>query len=116
MEQLFKQLSETLLNNLRKGEHLKVSIGGEKSQFVRFSQSKVRQSGLVDDASLSIVLINNERTCNGSFTLTGNITADEETAMEELNRLRMKWEHSLKILLLSCPKIQAPAGKNIMAV
>ena len=88
MEQLFNQLSETLLNNLQNGEDLKLTIGGENSQFVRFSQSKVRQSGLVDDASLSIVLINNERTCNGSFTLTGNITADEETAMEELNRLR----------------------------
>ena len=88
MEKLFNQLSETLLNNLNTGEHLKITIGGENSQFVRFSQSKVRQSGLVDDASLSIVLIQDERTCSGSFTLTGNITADEETAMEELNRLR----------------------------
>ena len=88
MEQLFNQLSETLLNNLQNGEDLKLTIGGENSQFVRFSQSKVRQSGLVDDASLSIVLINNERTCNGSFTLTGNISTDEATAMEELNRLR----------------------------
>ena len=88
MEQLFNQLSETLLNNLQNGEDLKLTIGGENSQFVRLSQSKVRQSGLVDDASLSIVLIKDERTCSGSFTLTGNITADEETAMEELNRLR----------------------------
>ena len=88
MEQLFNQLSETLLNNLQNGEDLKLTIGGENSQFVRLSQSKVRQSGLVDDASLSIVLIKDERICSGSFTLTGNITADEETAMEELNRLR----------------------------
>ena len=88
MEQLFNQLSETLLNNLQNGEDLKLTIGGENSQFVRFSQSKVRQSGLVDDASLSIVLIKDERTCSGSFTLTGNISTDEATAMEELNRLR----------------------------
>ena len=88
MEKLFNQLSETLLNNLNTGEHLKITIGGENSQFVRFSQSKVRQSGLVDDASLSIVLIKDERTCSGSFTLTGNISTDEATAMEELNRLR----------------------------
>ncbi len=88
MEQLFNQLSEILLNNLQNGEDLKLTIGGENSQFIRFNQSKVRQSGLVDDASLSIVLIQDERTCSGSFTLTGNITADEETAMEELNRLR----------------------------
>ena len=88
MEQLFNQLSETLLNNLNAGEHLKVAIGGENSQFVRFSQSKVRQSGLVDDASLSIVLIKDDHTCSGSFTLTGNIDIDEATAMEEMNRLR----------------------------
>ncbi len=88
MEQLFNQLSETLLNNLQNGEDLKLTIGGENSQFVRLSQSKVRQSGLVDDASLSIVLIQDERTCSGSFTLTGNISTDEATAMEELNRLR----------------------------
>ena len=88
MEKLFNQLSETLLNNLNTGEHLKITIGGENSQFVRFSRSKVRQSGLVDDASLSIVLIKDERTCSGSFTLTGNISTDEATAMEELNRLR----------------------------
>ncbi len=88
MEQLFNQLSETLLNNLQNGEDLKLTIGGENSQFIRFNQSKVRQSGLVDDASLSIVLIKDERTCSGSFTLTGNISTDEATAMEELNRLR----------------------------
>ena len=88
MEKLFNQLSETLLNNLNTGEHLKITIGGENSQFIRFNQSKVRQSGLVDDASLSIVLIKDERTCSGSFTLTGNISTDETTAMEELNRLR----------------------------
>jgi len=88
MEQLFNQLSETLLNNLNAGEQLKVAIGGEKSQFVRFSQSKVRQSGLVDDASLDIVLIQDGRTCSGSFTLKGNINIDEATAVEELHRLR----------------------------
>ncbi|MDP7027856.1 MAG: TldD/PmbA family protein [Candidatus Marinimicrobia bacterium] len=88
MEQLFNQLSETLLNNLHSGEQLKVAIGGENSQFVRFSQSKVRQSGLVDDASLDIILIKDGRTCSGSFTLTGNIDVDEATAMAEMNRLR----------------------------
>ena len=88
MEKLFNQLSDTLLNNLKSGEQLKITIGGENSQFIRFSQSKVRQSGLVEDASLNLVLINYGRNCSGSFTLTGNIEVDEKTSMEELNRLR----------------------------
>ena len=88
MEQLFNQLSEKLINSLKADEHMKVSFDGENSQFVRFSQSKVRQSGLVDDASLSISLIKDRRTCNGSFTLTGNTETDEKTAFTELERMR----------------------------
>ena len=57
MEQLFNQLSDKLINNLKSDEHLKISISGEHSQFVRFSQSKVRQSGIVDDVSLYMNLI-----------------------------------------------------------
>ena len=88
MEQLFNQLSEILLKSLDADEHMKVSIDGENSQFVRFSQSKVRQAGLVDDASLSISLIKDGRTCSGSFTLTGNSETDEKTAYMELERMR----------------------------
>ena len=88
MEKLFNKLSEQLLFNLNSDEHIKVSIDGENSQFVRFSQSKVRQSGLVDDATLSISLIKNGRTCNSSFTLTGNVEIDEKTAFMELKRMR----------------------------
>jgi len=88
MEHLFNQLSEILLKSLDADEHMKVSIDGENSQFVRFSQSKVRQAGLVDDASLSISLIKDGRTCSGSFTLTGNSETDEKTACAELERMR----------------------------
>ena len=88
MEQLFNQLSEKLLKSLDADEHMKVSIDGENSQFVRFSQSKVRQAGLVDDTSLSISLIKDGRTCSGSFTLTGNSETDEKTVYMELERMR----------------------------
>ena len=88
MEQSFNILSEKLMNNLENGEHLKVSIQGEKSQFIRFSQSKVRQSGLVDDATLMMTLIKNDRNCSGSFTLSGNMMADEKIALTELIRLK----------------------------
>ena len=70
MEKLFNQITEKLLDHLHNSEKMKLSINGENSQFIRFSKSKVRQSGLVDDASLSISLIKDERTCTGSFTLT----------------------------------------------
>ena len=88
MEKSFNKLSEKLINNLESGEHLKISINGEHSQFVRFSQSKVRQSGIVDDVSLYVNLIKDGRNCSGSFTLTSNLESNEKLAMRELERLR----------------------------
>ena len=88
MEILFNQITEKLLDHLHNSEKMKLSINGENSQFIRFSKSKVRQSGLVDDASLSISLIKDEKTCNSSFTLTGNIDEDTKIAFNELERMR----------------------------
>ncbi len=88
MKNQFNQLSENLLNSLHQGEHLKIGVSGESSQFIRFSQSKVRQSGLVEDAAINITLIKDDQTCSGSFTLTGDIANDELLAVSELNRLR----------------------------
>ena len=88
MEKSFYALSEALIHSLKNGEHLQVSIEGEFSQFIRFSQSKVRQSGLVDDTSLRIIFIKDQRSCSGSFTLCGSADKDEKSAMAELNRLR----------------------------
>ncbi len=90
MENLFNKLSELLFNNIKNGEHLKLSISGEKSQFIRFTKSKVRQAGLVDDASFTIVLIDNKTTCSGSFTLSGNLSLDQKNSLDELNRLRFE--------------------------
>ena len=88
MEQSFNVLSEKLISSIESGEHLKISIEGEQSQFIRFRQSKVRQSGLVDDATLMLTLIKDERSCSGSFTLSGNDITDEQTAHTELERMR----------------------------
>ena len=88
MEKLFNSLSEKLIDQLNVDEYLKISINGEHSQFIRFNQSKVRQSGIVEDASLYMNLIKDGKTCSGSFTLTDNWASNEKFALEELKRLR----------------------------
>tara|TARA_Y100000590_G_scaffold404048_1_gene491247 strand:- start:248 stop:1570 length:1323 start_codon:yes stop_codon:yes gene_type:complete len=88
LEKLFNSLSEKLIDQLNVDEYLKISINGEHSQFIRFNQSKVRQSGIVEDASLYMNLIKDGKTCSGSFTLTDNWVSNEKFALEELKRLR----------------------------
>ena len=65
MEKTFNNLCESLFSQLMPGENLVLSLNGENSQFVRFNNASVRQTGMVDDADLGLKFIFNGRTCNG---------------------------------------------------
>jgi len=86
----FNQLVDNIFNDKKDGEFITLSFSGEKSHFLRFSQSKIRQNGMVYDCDLSISLIYNHRKCSGSIPITGNIDYDLITIQEEMNRLRLE--------------------------
>ena len=88
MEQFFKDLSKQILVNTKTDEDLMLNFWGEDSHFTRFNQSKVRQNGFVSDATLSITLILNQRTCSVSFSLTKNVANDLSAALLHLTSLR----------------------------
>ncbi|MDC0145003.1 TldD/PmbA family protein [bacterium] len=88
MEQFFKNLSKDILVNINSDEDLMLNFWGEDSHFTRFNQSKVRQNGFVSDATLSITLIYNQKTCSTSFSLTKNLSNDLAVALDHLNALR----------------------------
>ena len=84
----FFNISESLFNSLNNGEELNISTSGENTQFIRFNNAKIRQSGLVLDSDLSINLIYNNRSCEKSFTLCNNETKNIEKAKLVLDSLR----------------------------
>ena len=88
MEQFFKDLSQQILSNVKSNEHVMLNFWGENSHFTRFNQSKIRQNGFVSDATLSITLIANQRTCSTSFSLTKNASNDLSISLNHLNTLR----------------------------
>ena len=57
MEKIFNNLCESLFSQLMPGENLVLSLNGENSQFVRFNNASVRQTGMVDDADLGLKFI-----------------------------------------------------------
>ncbi|UJB68850.1 TldD/PmbA family protein [Acaryochloris sp. 'Moss Beach'] len=87
-ESTFNQLADLLLDNLQAGEHLSIELGGEQSHFMRLNAGKVRQSGLVTDASINIRLIANQRTAYAGFPFTGDLSMDSALALEQLQQLR----------------------------
>ncbi len=88
MEQIFDQLSVALFEELHSGEHLILSFSGEHSQFIRFNNASVRQTGLVDDADLGLKFITNNRTVRGGFTVSGNFDLDVARGTGEIVRMR----------------------------
>jgi len=90
MEQIFNKLSESLFGQLNEGEHLILSFDGENSQFVRFNNASIRQTGLVDDADVGLKFIANGRTCSGGFTVSGNFDTDIARGSSEIDRMRIE--------------------------
>jgi len=86
--QLTDHLLSSLISSLKNHEYVTISLNCERSQFTRFNHGKVRQSGLVNDGSITISLIDQSREAYSTFAFTGNLDIDLELALENLNYLR----------------------------
>ena len=112
MENIFSKICDELFKKLGKEEHLFVSISGENSQFIRFNGRKVRQTGFVDDAFLTLELISNSQKCGGGVTLTGNDETDRKNASHELERLHNEVVHLPKDPFIVLPEDKGSSREN----
>ncbi|MGB3615442.1 MAG: TldD/PmbA family protein, partial [Elainellaceae cyanobacterium] len=90
LEESFRHLSATLMDSLKPGEHLTITLVGEQSQFVRFNQAKVRQGGMVTDGTLDLTLMAQERTHSYAIPLTGQEQMDIALANQAIATLRQE--------------------------
>ena len=88
MNTYFSYLNNHIFSLLKSDETLITNISGENSQFIRFNNSKIRQTGLIDDMSYSIILIWNNRKTSISMTLTGIENTDKDIISFYLEKLR----------------------------
>jgi len=88
MDKYYSILNNYIFSLLDSNETLITNISGENSQFIRLNNSKVRQTGLIDDMSFSMTLISNNRKTAISTTLKGNEKKDKMLISECLNKLR----------------------------
>ena len=111
MENIFNDLSEKLFSHLKKDENLIISFDGENSQFIRFNNASIRQTGLVDDATMGLKYIANGRTCHGAFTVSGNQDIDIQRAECEIDRMRIESKEIPADPFLVMPKNSGSSNK-----
>ncbi len=104
MEKIFKELCDGLFSELKDDELLTLSFCGENSQFIRFNNATIRQTGLVDDATLGLKFIANKCTCEGSITVSGNKDVDMIRGIAEIKRMRAESQEILEDPFLVLPK------------
>ena len=88
MEKIFNDLSESIFSELKKNEEAILSFSGEKSQFIRFNNASIRQTGLVDDGEIELKLISGNKISGGGFTVSGDMEIDLKRGIEEIKRMR----------------------------
>jgi len=88
MNNYFNKLNDKLFSALNNDEILKTSMWGENSQFIRVNNSKIRQTGIVDDLSFSLGLISNKRQISQSLTITGHFDTDKDKLLSILSNLK----------------------------
>tara|TARA_B100001250_G_scaffold306673_1_gene268551 strand:+ start:5743 stop:7065 length:1323 start_codon:yes stop_codon:yes gene_type:complete len=88
MEKIFNDLSESLFAGLNNNEEAILSFSGENSQFIRFNNASIRQTGMVDDAEIELKLISGNKISVGGFTVSGNKEIDLKRGIDEIKRMR----------------------------
>ena len=90
----FYELSALIFKSLNENEQLILNLNAEHSVFMRFSQSKVRQMGEVDQSNLELHLQSDSKYLKSILSLMGNADEQVHRVLKELEDLR----HELKTL------------------
>jgi predicted Zn-dependent protease len=90
LEASFDRVLAGLTQNLHADEQFTLRLQGEVSQFTRFNHAKVRQTGIVQDGSLQLKLISQQRSSSVEFPFTGDSEIDLLQAQAALTSLRLE--------------------------
>lgn len=90
LEAVFRQIAHYLQDQRQPTEHFTLTLTAEQSQFIRFNHAKVRQIGHLDDATVHLTWMRDQRSSYREFPLTGHWETDRQQVDESLASLR--WE------------------------
>lgn len=90
LETASQDLAEFFMSQLKPGEHLSLEVMGENSQFLRFNHARVRQTGTVEDGSMTLKYSCHDRTAESTIPFTGDRHRDQKVAVDVLELLRQE--------------------------
>ncbi len=93
MQTYFYAIADFIQQQLRGNEIFLSYFSGERSDFVRFNQGKVRQPGSVEQRFLTVELVQGQRHATVELGLTGEMAIDQAQLLDLLGGLRDQLNH-----------------------
>ena len=107
MKDKFFYICDQVIKKLNNDEDLIISFSGESSQYIRFNNAKVRQTGCIDDGNIFINFIKNNRSSKISLSFQGEESIDLKNILNHIEKMRNEISQ-----LPEDPYIVRPAENN----
>tara|TARA_Y100001970_G_scaffold255799_1_gene332848 strand:+ start:2784 stop:4106 length:1323 start_codon:yes stop_codon:yes gene_type:complete len=88
MKETFFYICDAVIKQLNLDEDLIISFSGENSQYIRFNNAKIRQTGCIDDANIYLNFIKNNRSCKTSISFQGKQSIDLNNVLDQVQIMR----------------------------
>lgn len=87
-KEIFQDICNQVFSCLNNNEQLTIYLEGENSQYFRFNDSKLRQSGIIEDYAVTISLFSGKKSLQAATTVSSDITSSVSNLKNEINALR----------------------------
>ena len=87
-KEIFQNICSQVFNSLKDNEQLTIYLEGENSQYFRFNDSKLRQSGIIEDYAVTISLYAGKKSLQSATTVSSDIESSVYNLKSEIDALR----------------------------
>ena len=87
-KEIFQNICSQVFSSLQENEQLTIYLEGENSQYFRFNDSKLRQSGIIEDYAVTISLFSGKKSLQSATTVSSDIESSVGNLKNEIQALR----------------------------
>ncbi len=87
-KEIFHDICSQVFSFLENNEQLTIYLEGENSQYFRFNDSKLRQSGIIEDYAVTISLFSDKKSLQSATTVSSDIESSVNNLKNEIQALR----------------------------
>ena len=87
-KEIYNTICSQVYNTLKEGEDLTIYMEGENSQYFRFNDSKIRQTGIIEDYNVTLSLYHGKKSLQATTTVSSDIDYSVKNLISEIDGLR----------------------------